>query len=551
MRSGLVTYILLSVVAFSWTGDSLAVTGVEESTVLHVDPRLIAEAAEVWSVIATDDNAVWPGWNAAETPILFYLPGKQDLLINHPRPPDGFVPYTGAVPFPGGKIDICSGRTMIDWDGQNTSRKIGGVDTLVVADTLSNLRMRLVALMDDPRPGSEKLPRHDYSPLTEEPYGQLAMIAHEAFHVFQRKAAPGKGGDELALLEYPVLSASNNVGFALEGAALREAIGADTREACREAAVRWLAVRLNRRTDVPESAVKYEDGIEFIEGLAKYVEYRLSRVIEGRTPGEAMKWIQGFRGYGDLGFFRERLLDEMVKQMRGEVNVNNDPHGTAPLRMRLYFSGMAAAVLLDRLSPGWKARITEPGATLTGLVRQAVDPSFEEMEKKLDEALSGDGYDVLLQAKEQLEQEGRSAVAKMVDGILDGSGTLLVIDYAALGDPAVAMAFTPFGIVSVDEHRTIYRMIPVKARMGQGYTFEQTDAIPLLQDREKKRFLFRLPEAVPRRTLADLLEVEPDGISGVSRSRCDLALPGVRLKAARASFDWSEEEIVVSFLRPR
>ncbi len=40
---------------------------------LQVDPVLLGEAAEVWSVIASANNPVWPGWNAASTPLLFYL----------------------------------------------------------------------------------------------------------------------------------------------------------------------------------------------------------------------------------------------------------------------------------------------------------------------------------------------------------------------------------------------------------------------------------------------------------------------------------------------
>ena len=67
---------------------------------LRIDPLLIAEAAEVWTLIAAPENPIWPGWNASDTPLLFYLPGEQDVLINHPRPPAGFMPYTGTVPRP-------------------------------------------------------------------------------------------------------------------------------------------------------------------------------------------------------------------------------------------------------------------------------------------------------------------------------------------------------------------------------------------------------------------------------------------------------------------
>ena len=40
--------------------------------------------------------------------------------------------------------------------------------------------------------------------------------------------------------------------------------------------------------------------------------------------------------------------------MNGEVNVNNDPYGASPLRMRLYFSGMAIAAMLDSLNADWQ-----------------------------------------------------------------------------------------------------------------------------------------------------------------------------------------------------
>ena len=52
---------------------------------LKIDPLLIVQANTVWELLARDDNPIWPGWNAKSTPILFYLPGVQDLLLNHLR----------------------------------------------------------------------------------------------------------------------------------------------------------------------------------------------------------------------------------------------------------------------------------------------------------------------------------------------------------------------------------------------------------------------------------------------------------------------------------
>ena len=41
------------------------------------------------------------------------------------------------------------------------------------------------------------------------------------------------------------------------------------------------------------------------------------------------------------------MIEMMERHLRGEVNVNNSPYGTAPVRMRLYYSGMAIGLLLD------------------------------------------------------------------------------------------------------------------------------------------------------------------------------------------------------------
>ncbi len=76
--------------------------------VLRVDPLLIAEAGEVWKIIASPMNPTWPGWNASGTPLLFYLPGEQDVLINHPHPPQGFLPYDGPPPFAGARRAVSS-----------------------------------------------------------------------------------------------------------------------------------------------------------------------------------------------------------------------------------------------------------------------------------------------------------------------------------------------------------------------------------------------------------------------------------------------------------
>jgi len=527
----------------------LAVSQTESSLVnLRIDPLLIAEAAEVWTVIAAQENRIWPGWNAGDTPLLFYLPGEQDVLINHPRPPAGFVPYNGAVRFPGGRILVRDGSTILDWDGQNTSRDVAGIPTLVIADRLSNLRLQMRALLEDPRRPEEKGRALGFAELATDPYDQLALVVHEAFHVFQGRAAPLKSANEMLLLYYPVLSVGNNVGFAQEGAALASALRARDRATFHAGVVKWLALRLHRRSGLRSEAVAYEDGVEFGEGLAKYTEYRLFEVLQGRTPAPAMQWAQGFSGYGDLDRRRERLIARMVEHMRGEVSVNNDPYGTAPLRMRLYFSGMAIGALLDRLSQDWKRRILEPGTSLTGLVQEAVQASPGATRRALEEARLGEDYQALVGAKTQIAEAGRARIDTMVEEIEHGEGTGILVDYAALESPSAAMAFSPFGITVVDEDRTIFSQVPINVRLADGAEVVQRVPRPLLQDKRRKLLRFRLLRSLTREEVeraSGLQAAAPDRVTGVA-----LELPEFALRAPRAQLRWEGKDLRVVLQPP-
>jgi hypothetical protein len=500
--------------------------------ILRIDPRLIAEAAEVWPLIAGPENPIWPGWDASDTPILFYLPGEQDVLINHPRPPAGFVGYDGTVRFPGGHILVRDGPGFFQADGQNTSRDIEGVRTLVVADALSNLRQQIGGLLEDPRPPAEKAQGLDFAALATDPYVQLTLIVHEAFHVFQERVAPDKGANEMLLLHYPVLSVENNVGFAQEGAALAAALRSESEAAFAAAVVRWLALRRQRRSALPHDAVEYENGVEFSEGLAKYAEYRLLQVLEGRTPRPEMWWVQGFRGYDDLSSRRSELVDRMLQHLRGEVSVNNDPYGTAPLRMRLYYSGMAIAAMLDRLSTSWKDRIVQPEVSLTDLVEDAAHASPADLARALEEARREGDHDALVAAKRRLAEEGRARIDTMLAQIEHGTGTGIIVDYEALETPRVALGFTPFGIMVVDTNRTIYTQVPIGARFPDGSDVAQTQPMPLLHDKAAKLIRFRLPRVLSAEEVARAMW-NPPGAGQESRP-LRLELPEVVVSAASA-----------------
>lgn len=514
---------------------------------VKIDPLLVAEASAVWEVIAAKENPIWPGWDATSTPILIYIPGVEDVLINHPKPPSGFEPYTGPLSFPGGKIFTKSGPTIVDWDGQNTSRPVGGVETLVVADTTSNRRMNLRGLLDDPRPAEERLAEMTVQQLAADPYKQMSTIAHEAFHVFQNKSNPNKGANERDVRLYPCLSVNNNVGLALEGKALVEGLRAKDDKEARAAAIRWLAIRKDRRAELAKEVIAYEDGNEYMEGLAMYVEWRLPEVLKGRRPPEALRWAQGFHGFDAMNSLQEEKLTMLLKNMRGEVNVNNDLYGTSPVRGRLYFSGMAIAALLDRFSKDWKSRIFKSDTTLTGLAEEALKATPEELKAALEASQKDPDRSSLREAKTKLEVDGQADTKKMVAGILEGSNTLLDVDYSALGKPRVGLTFTAFGVRAVNADRTIYTLVPIEAVIGSNKnSFKQTIPTPTLEDRKAGSFQFQLSELVSTETLATKLGKAEGG----KWTACplNLELPGVVVQGVKAEISTEGKTLRVKLL---
>lgn len=498
---------------------------VQASNQLQIDPLLVRQAAEVWSVVASDENPVWPGWNPSTTPILIYLPGKQDLLINHPKPPDGFVPYTGPVRFPGATMHVKNGPTLIDFDGQNTARDVNGVQTLVVADTLSNRRQELEGLAGQARSTANMTSAIDGF-LRPRPLDSMLMFAHEAFHVYQHEQSK-KGGNELALLTYPALSAENNVGYALEAEALAEAVRS---EDPKSGALRWLAIRDARRRSLTAAQIAYEDGTEFNEGLAKYVEWRMLEALRDRAPHAEMWLIQGFTGYSDVASHQNRLLNQMKGFMTGTTNVNNDPFGASPVRMRLYYSGMAIGAILDRLGGDWKAKIMGE-ATLTNLVRAQLGAPEDVLAAAWRRELESEAYRTTLVAKKDLAKRGEAHIAEVIASF-DQAPASLTIDYSALEKPRVGYSFTPFGILRIDDHRRVFRLIPLRGLIGS-LTFSEDGPRPVLDDAHTKRVRFQLTS-------------DPVSLPSGNLKEANVDLPGVSLANVTGSFRREGSHVILT-----
>ena len=214
---------------------------------------------------------VWPGFAMDKIPVAIY-DGKRTLLHHHPAPPAGFT-------------DIGDG--VFAYDGRhpavtaNSSIAIGGVETATV-------------IAQNPTP---------------------ALIAHEQFHVHQRTKHPAWSANEADLFVYPVDDVRALAVQRREFDALRCALDGD------ECALRLaLALRRERYAHIGAAAAAYERGTELNEGLATYVEHRVSGapvVLKDVAP-EAVRE----RAY-QTGLALATLLDRHDKQWR-ETLENGD-----------------------------------------------------------------------------------------------------------------------------------------------------------------------------------------------------------------------------------
>jgi len=107
----------------------------------------------------------------------------------------------------------------------------------------------------------------------------------------------------------------------------------------------------------------YERQREWLEGVAKYAELELTW-LAGETPGYTP--VTGLEGDPDFNEYtkRARFWSQQLDEAKRAAGREGET--------RFYYCGFAQAALLDRLLPGWKAQVFEPGVMLEDLLRVAV-----------------------------------------------------------------------------------------------------------------------------------------------------------------------------------
>ena len=255
-----------------------------------------------------------------------------------------------------------------------------------------------------------------YSPDTGRTYtiSEMAgIVIHEKFHVFQALHHPDWRPNDALLLDYPLDTPESLALRRMEIEAVKRALLALKDRDAAGWARSALDIRRERLAVLSEKYAVYEREVQRLEGIAEYIEYRAC----GR------------------GIFDAPVIN-----------------GFAPIAAREmgYFGGRWIATLLDRMDPGWKARM------------EAGEFAYleEELENILPSSLEPNGFspDELRQIREEAgeamrkKDEERKRLARNFQMKLGTS-----VEFVAKSDPLRLEMIDPFSMEAVSERRMIHR----------------------------------------------------------------------------------------------
>jgi len=293
-----------------------------------------SEVVEIFRLKRDLGDKIWPGYAAADIPLILFN-GHTEFLVAEKAPPPGWTAVEGdnleGQPYfqrPSEKSQAFAVKIGAHWAGS-----LGTLDTM-------NASMSL------------KL----------SPDFHIAAALHEMFHAYEADAAPARFREALAAYgveaRYPFKDKDFAAAWKNEGAALHRALSAADQPAALEAARLFLELREARRSraGLGSDLIDYERDMEWLEGLAKYAEVyycaRFAKVPGGETPAARPR-----PGFFPVVWDFARLANNLGGQ-EGDI--------------RFYMSGMAQARLLDRVDPAWKIKSGLDKLRLEDVLRAAV-----------------------------------------------------------------------------------------------------------------------------------------------------------------------------------
>jgi hypothetical protein len=413
----------------------------EPFVVPEADRVVVARFAEALRLSERLREVLWPGFSLGALPIAVFRPGGAAYVAGHPSPPHAFRELAAAGAEGGARIRFAPATAEMR---SNATLRIDGL----LFSTLEARGLEPPSLPED----------------------SVGLVFHEGFHNFAQRTASRSGAESPNDgAGFPDLDPRGNALAVLEGALLGEALGAKDEASARERASEFLAVRAERAASLGAAFAAWEEGVEWNEGLATYAETRAVLLAGGLERDAATRPADpGIGRYPAPEEYRARRFAELASP--GRIPDRS--------RARLYLTGAAQAILLDRISPDWKeeafAKGTSPSRLLASGLRfdAAAAPGLaEKVAKRFSfDAILANEARTAREAGEKRRAEAEAALAR-------GDGELR-IEAGDAGAPEVLLLDPP-SVRRVDAERLFHaRVLRIRFPGRGSASFER----PVLAD---------------------------------------------------------------------
>lgn len=338
----------------------------------QLDKARIAEFHQLRTTLGAD---LWPGWAEVEIPVIVYNESHAFLTgVDNPGTGWKKVPqnYQRGIQWEKIQDQVPYHRQPLPGDGTTPEAFTVLINDSIWTASMSTKDWTEISLgnqLRDQMPPllNQLVPYRLFGSVFNTDW-YIATLAHESFHAYQGQILPQRlAYSEKLLGEQESSYPWNNTEFVdawnRELGTLQNSLSLDDTEVLADSVARFLELRRERRDkfNLRAEHIELEIQREWLEGLAKYTEIELwKRAAEDPTyqPILALTGDSDFNNYQN---FEERWTQEF--RQLGSFSGSDS---------QFYYSGMAQALLLDKLNDRWKERILNVESTLEGLLERAI-----------------------------------------------------------------------------------------------------------------------------------------------------------------------------------
>jgi hypothetical protein len=467
----IVRLILVFLLCLSFIGSPLLAEDLKSEKLSDQDLNALKVCEGVIQLFKQFPDSVWPGYNLAKKPFIFYMP-ERALLFNYSKEIEGFTAYPKDWPDLGTDVLIHQGLYK-DLAGQ-----LGfgiSIDTVDVAAI----------------------------PFIEKTNVELfGYIVHENFHEYQQYGPHPAFGEIPWEREekYPSCDRQNTTLAYLEMRLLMDALDMmkiDNKKKCEEYVRQFVAVRDFRWKESDPFVKRYEQGEEINEGTAKYVEVKSVSLVpqlkyRSSLDGLTTPLLQDF----DSLSLYEYLINDFEKRITGS--------SVSPMdvgRYRIYPVGATQGVLLDYFRIDWKDKAQKAGPEFTyaQLFQENLNIDENQLEQLLKKAKENYDYEKILASTDKLIGEYTEGYNKDLASFEAQTGYRIEIDLVSKNLSRSSMSSAKTWIVDggTKSLRSHYDVYVLKSALNTDLLlevhntglFEQND-----WDAQTKKLVFFVPE---------------------------------------------------------